>query len=50
MQRVLNWVLVATYRLSLVAVSRGYSLAEVWRLLCDAFSLQSTGSRVCRLQ
>ena len=42
----LRWVFTAVRGLSLVVVSRGYSLAVVqWLVL-----LQSTGSRVLRLQ
>ena len=35
----LHWVFVAALRLSLVAVSEGYSLAEVHRLLIAVASL-----------
>ena len=41
----LHWVFIAMRRLSLVAVSRGYS-----SLQCMGFSLQSMGSRVSGLQ
>ena len=36
---VLGWVFVAIYRLSLAALSRGYSLVAVLRLLTVAVSL-----------